>query len=198
MPKAAWVGIYWLPSTLLTLASFALATLRTMRSRSQKPLSPWKLMLRDGLNLYGTVALVQLINFVFWFAMPLSSGPDHDRDPVKTLVTSMAAVLSVTMTLRIVLGVRGTLANGGSFAPSASHATSSNTISGTGSGTHNSARARATFTLDSIQARSVPPTNAKDNVADWDSVPEGKVPGLGEPEEEPGVKITVDTAVNYK
>jgi hypothetical protein len=198
MPKHAWVGIYWLPSTLLTLTSFGLATARTIHSRSQKPLSPWKLMLRDGLNLYGTVALVQLINFIFWFAMPVSTGEDRGRDPVKTLVTSMTAVLSVTMTLRIILGVRGTLVNGGSFTPSASHGTGSHTVSGTGSGTNNSARARATFTLDSMQAHSVAPPNTKEPVADWDSVPEGKVPGLGETEEEPGVKITIDTAVDYK
>lgn len=35
---------------------FALAISRSMQSLQVKPLSPWKLMLRDGLNLYAVSA----------------------------------------------------------------------------------------------------------------------------------------------
>jgi hypothetical protein len=48
--------------------------------------------------------------------------PTDPSDPIKTIVTSMAAVLTTSMTLRIILSVRGTLAHGGSFALSASSA----------------------------------------------------------------------------
>ena len=37
---------------------------------------------------------------------------------IRTIVTSMAAVLTASMTMRIILAVRGSLANGGSFAVS--------------------------------------------------------------------------------
>jgi hypothetical protein len=70
-PKGNWVGIYWLSATLVYTASvsplmllivptcllntiqFALAVIRSYNSLQSKPLTPWKLMLRDGLNLYG-------------------------------------------------------------------------------------------------------------------------------------------------
>ena len=34
-------------------AQFGLAVMRSVESLQTRPLSPWKLMLRDGLNLYG-------------------------------------------------------------------------------------------------------------------------------------------------
>ena len=73
-PKHAWVGIYWVAPTLLYTVSvrsapfnllsvpsltltchpqFGLALLRSIKSLEVKPLTIWKLMLRDGLNLYG-------------------------------------------------------------------------------------------------------------------------------------------------
>ncbi|KAG6876303.1 hypothetical protein C0993_004170 [Termitomyces sp. T159_Od127] len=68
-PKHNWVGIYWLAPTLLytvsvrpalsssfpaqPISQFALALVRSVKSLQAKPLSLWKLMLRDGLNLYG-------------------------------------------------------------------------------------------------------------------------------------------------
>jgi hypothetical protein len=71
-PKHSWVGVYWVSATLLYTASvrsvvsvtfssstdsslwqFALAVNRSVKSLSVKTLSPWKLMLRDGLNLYA-------------------------------------------------------------------------------------------------------------------------------------------------
>ncbi|KAI0304367.1 hypothetical protein B0F90DRAFT_1243530 [Multifurca ochricompacta] len=111
-PKHNWVGVYWLSITLFYTASLALAVNRSIQSLSTKTLSPWKLMLRDGLNLYGAIWFVNMVNMLFWFIIK----PDSDGDSIKTIVTSMAAVLTTTMTLRIILSVRGTLYYGGSFA----------------------------------------------------------------------------------
>ena len=76
-PKQNWVGIYWVaPTVLYTLSvsvlsshvtplfskkkylvsffiQFGLAVMRSVESLHARPLSVWKLMLRDGLNLYG-------------------------------------------------------------------------------------------------------------------------------------------------
>jgi len=154
-PKANWVGIYWLAPTLLYTVSFALALKRSVDSLQNKPLSPWKLMLRDGLNLYGAIWLVNMVNMLFWFIM--RPDPDLQHDPIKTIVTSMAAVLSTSMTLRIILSVRGSLSGGGSFALSAAS-------SGAGSASRTthvlSARSGAptevaanTFTLDEMRSK---------------------------------------------
>ncbi|TCD65097.1 hypothetical protein EIP91_003071 [Steccherinum ochraceum] len=117
-PKHNWVGIYWLSATLLYTASLVLAVNRSLKSLSLKPISYWKLMLRDGLNLYGAIWGVNMVNMLFWFIMT----PTGIEDPIKTIVTSMAAVLTTSMTLRIILSVRGSLVSGGSFAvTSASH-----------------------------------------------------------------------------
>ena len=61
-----------------------------------------------------------MVNMIFWFV----ASPNSDRDTIKTIVTSMAAVLTTTMTLRNILSVRGSLAQGGSFAGSSSAAAS--------------------------------------------------------------------------
>jgi hypothetical protein len=82
-PKATWVGIYWIAPTLLYTASFALALMRSLSSLNIKPMTSWKLMLRDGLNLYAAIFLVNLANMLFWFIMP-ATGPE---DPVKTIIT---------------------------------------------------------------------------------------------------------------
>lgn len=84
-------------------------------------------MLRDGLNLYGAIWIVNLTNMIFWFVAP----PTDERDTIKTIVTSMAAVLTTTMTLRIILTVRGSLAYGGSFVGSSGAAASSGGSHGT-------------------------------------------------------------------
>ncbi|EIW59210.1 uncharacterized protein TRAVEDRAFT_147114 [Trametes versicolor FP-101664 SS1] len=119
-PKSNWVGIYWLSATLTYTASFALAVQRSLRSLDIKPLSYWKLMLRDGLNLYGAIWAVNMVNMLFWFIIK-PTGPE---DPVRTIVTSMAAVLTASMTMRIILSVRGSLVSGGSFAVSSGSAPS--------------------------------------------------------------------------
>ncbi|XP_006462734.1 hypothetical protein AGABI2DRAFT_73048 [Agaricus bisporus var. bisporus H97] len=199
-PKHNWVGIYWVAPTLLYTVSFGLALVRSLKSLQNKPLSPWKLMLRDGLNLYGAIWLVNMVNMLFWFIMT-PTGPE---DPVKTIVTSMAAVLTTSMTLRIILSVRGKLDYGGSFALSgvtASHASrSGHVVSG----------------RSAVQTNmSLPPQNI--DLADMRSKPE--VEWASKPEHEwsdnkssvndtdakpnlldgsnPGVKITVDREVDY-
>ncbi|EJD37232.1 hypothetical protein AURDEDRAFT_116916 [Auricularia subglabra TFB-10046 SS5] len=115
-PKHNWVGIYWVAPAVFYLTTFALAVTRSLQSLQVKPLGYWKLMLRDGLNLYGAIALVQLVNVLFWFI----ARPTDEKDTIKTIVTSMAAVLTTTMTLRIILSVRGSLAQGGAYAGTSS------------------------------------------------------------------------------
>ena len=82
-PKETWVGIYWVAPTVLYTVSFALALMRSIDSLQTRPLSPWKLMLRDGLNLYGAIWLVNMVNMIFWFVIK----PTGTNDPVKTIVT---------------------------------------------------------------------------------------------------------------
>lgn len=123
-PKHNWVGIYWLSATLFYTASFAMALKRSIQSLSVKSLTPWKLMLRDGLNLYGAIWFVNMVNMIFWFVIT----PDSDADTIKTVVTSMTAVVTTTMTLRIILSVRGPLYYGGTF--SGTGTTSASTRSG--------------------------------------------------------------------
>ncbi|EKM51479.1 uncharacterized protein PHACADRAFT_261628 [Phanerochaete carnosa HHB-10118-sp] len=119
-PKHNWVGLYWLSATLLYTASLVLALRRSFRSLKDKPISYWKLMLRDGLNLYAAIWAVNMVNMLFWFIVK-PTGPD---DPIRVIVTSMAAVLTTSMTLRIILAVRGSLAKGGAFAGRSGHAQS--------------------------------------------------------------------------
>ncbi|KDQ15141.1 hypothetical protein BOTBODRAFT_303603 [Botryobasidium botryosum FD-172 SS1] len=106
-----WVGIYWLVPTIFFTAALGLAIARSVRSLRDKPLGPWKLLLRDGLNLYATIWVVNIINMLFWFI----ARPTDSADTIKTIVTSMATVLTVTMTMRIILNIKGTLNHGGSF-----------------------------------------------------------------------------------
>ncbi|GLB38498.1 hypothetical protein LshimejAT787_0503630 [Lyophyllum shimeji] len=201
-PKHNWVGIYWVAPTLLYTVSFGLALMRSINSLQAKPLSPWKLMLRDGLNLYGAIFLVNLTNMIFWFVIT-PTGPE---DTIKTIVTSMAAVLTTSMTLRIILSVRGSLVQGGSFALSASTQNSSRTthVISTRSGpvptnvsTHNPGH---TFTLDDMRSK----TEADWAAHDKSSVNEGKPPILDnsdneQPRRNPavGVKITIDREIEY-
>jgi len=195
-PKQSWVGIYWVAPTLLYTLSFGLAVMRSIESLQARPLSVWKLMLRDGLNLYGTVWLVNMINMLFWFII----RPSDDRDPVRTIVTSMTAVLTSSMTLRIILSVRGGLEQGGSFALSASVGASSRSthiISGrSGNPTNGSAHPNG-FTLDDLQTKpesewAVDPDNKSSiNTVDRKTnlVPEHFI----EPNDtNMGVKITID------
>ncbi|KAF8895398.1 hypothetical protein BD779DRAFT_1433956 [Infundibulicybe gibba] len=204
-PKENWVGIYWVAPTLLYTVTFALALMRSINSLKAKPLSPWKLMLRDGLNLYGAIWLVNMVNMLFWFIMK----PTDNKDPVKTIVTSMAAVLTTSMTLRIILSVRGTLVHGGSFALSNSTGATGSSrtthVISTRSGapTNISTHAPHTYTLDEMRTK--PEVEWGVDADGKSSVNEGKggilVDGaVGEPRDAPnvaGVKITIDTEVGY-
>lgn len=203
-PKSNWVGIYWVAPTLLYTVTFALALIRSIQSLEAKPLSPWKLMLRDGLNLYAAVWVVNMVNMLFWFI----SKPTGPEDPIKTIVTSMAAVLTTSMTLRIVLSVRGTLASGGSFAGSTTHGSSRTThvISTSRSNpTGISSRIPGTYTLDEIRsgvkAEGEWDNDGKSSVHEAkgvDIVNIANDPKVGDVDNRGlGVKITIDQQVEY-
>jgi hypothetical protein len=111
-PKHIWVGIYWVLPTLVYTASFYLAVQRSLKStQGGKAPNYWYLMLRDNLNIYGAIWIVNMTNVLFWFIIK-PTGPE---DPIRTICTSLAAVLTTSMTLRIILGVRGPLSQGGSY-----------------------------------------------------------------------------------
>ncbi|KAI0075051.1 hypothetical protein K474DRAFT_1685471 [Panus rudis PR-1116 ss-1] len=202
-PKHNWVGIYWLSATLLYTASFALALIRSFKSLELKPITYWKLMLRDGLNLYGAIWLVNMVNMIYWFVIT----PTGIEDPVKTIVTSMAAVLTTSMTLRIILSVRGSLVRGGSFAvSSSSHPSRSG-------GTLSAGRPQPTNQILSLQqpapATYAVPLGNKERgewvAGDYDgknSVNDNKegVYAIDNPADPAnlGVKITVDTETDYE
>ncbi|KAF8964369.1 hypothetical protein BDZ97DRAFT_1919056 [Flammula alnicola] len=201
-PKHNWVGIYWVGPTLLYTVSFGLALMRSFESLQSRPISKWKLMLRDGLNLYGAIWLVNMTNMLFWFIVT----PTDAADPIKTIVTSMAAVLTTSMTLRVVLSIRSTLAGGGSFALSASSAGASSSRTGTthtgisthGAGVH-------TYTLDEMRGKpegewGVGDGDAKSSVHGLTAGEDGVVKvGVVEREEldTAGVKITIDREIGY-
>jgi hypothetical protein len=195
-PKQNWVGIYWVAPTLLYTLSFGLAVMRSVESLQTRPLSPWKLMLRDGLNLYGAIWIVNMVNMFFWFIM----SPTDDRDPVKTIVTSMAAVLTCSMTLRIILSVRGSLDLGGSFALSASTGNSSRStqiISARSGNPVNGSIQPNTFTLDDLRTKPEsewavgPHDKSSISIADRKN---NLIPDSREPSETStmGVKVTID------
>jgi hypothetical protein len=114
----------------------------------------------------------------------------------------MAAVLTSSMTLRIILSVRGTLIKGGSFALSASMGNSSQStqiISGRSGNPINSSVQPNTFTLDDLRTNSTKPEG------EWVVSPDNKssinladrknnlVPDSREPVETTmGVKVTID------
>ncbi|KAG8214860.1 hypothetical protein J3R82DRAFT_10026 [Butyriboletus roseoflavus] len=163
----SWVGIYWLSPTVLYATTFSLAVMRSLQTLEAKPLTPWRLMLRDNLNLYGAILLVNLVNVLFYFIMT----PTGYDDPIKTIVTSMAGVLTATMSMRIVLGVRGSLENGGTFSASGSGSSSgaSASLSGTGVGVARG-RAAPTYTIGDIhsQSKSVGAARGAKEEGTWD------------------------------
>ncbi|KAI0712219.1 hypothetical protein C8Q76DRAFT_733847 [Earliella scabrosa] len=203
-PKANWVGIYWLSATLLYTASFALAVNRSVRSLKIKQLSYWKLMLRDGLNLYGAIWVVNMVNMLFWFIIT-PTGPE---DPVRTIVTSMAAVLTASMTMRIILAVRGSLVSGGSFAVS-----SSSQPTRSGNTTHVISASRGvpggqTGPVLSLNAPRDPayavPLQAGDKAADWDGKSsvggrdqKGEIFPVESNPEQTGVRVTVESETDF-
>lgn len=180
-------------------------------------------MLRDSLNLYLAIFMIHLTNVIFFFAMPLSPSsvlgfatddPSLQlEDPVKTLVSSMAVVLTAGMTMRVILGVRSGLGRGGVYAGNStgSGGSGGSGTGGSGSGLGGVRSARGpTYTLDEINLRAAAAAEQKPEAA-WDggeakAVPAGleefnnrgaklnaPVPGYGSE----GVKITVDREVDY-
>lgn len=206
-PKHNWVGLYWLSATLLYTASLVLALQRSFRSLKDKPTSYWKLMLRDGLNLYAAIWAVNMVNMLFWFIIT-PTGPE---DPIRVIVTSMAAVLTTSMTLRIILAVRGSLANGGAFAGRSGHAQSHPS---THAVSRPAPQGGAILSLQHPQQTYNVPLGVEPKARDWaddkesDQIAEVKgddvfpieEEGAGTPthEEDPrGVQITVDTETDY-
>jgi hypothetical protein len=180
-PKHNWVGIYWVAPTLLYTATLVLALNRSIKSLTEKPLSPWKLMLRDGLNLYAAIWVVNMANMFFWFIVK----PTGTADSIKTIVTSMAAVLTTSMSLRIVLSVRGTLVSGGSFANTSGQSGSRTThIISTSRSAHTniSSQTPHTYTLDDMRSKTE---------AEW-TEGDGKAA-----DSDLGVKVTVDREVEF-
>jgi hypothetical protein len=122
-------------------------------------------MLRDNLNLYGVRLLVKslqrphsplaqatwivnLANVLFWFII----RPTGPADPIRTMLTSITAVLTTTMALRIILGVRGPLTGGGTFSGSwtsqTATSTSAHARAGAAGASRRSAGAAHTFAVD--------------------------------------------------
>ena len=142
-----------------------------------------------------------MVNVCFWFIIK----PTDEKDPIKTIVTSMAAVLTTSMTLRIILSVRGSLENGGGYASSASSGTSTHQthgISAVRSGNHPtniSTQPNQTYALGEF-SKAGPEWNgddAKSSVPDDDGA--FKSANLvSTPSGEPGVKVTVDREVGYE
>jgi len=183
--------------TLLYVVTFLLALNLSRQSLKAKPSSLWKLMLRDGLNLYGTIAVVNLVNMFFWFIVT----PTGPNDPVKTIVTSMAAVLTTSMTLRIILSVRGSLVSGGSFAGSstanASSVRTAHVLSSAIGRSGGQVGPTGVYTLDDLR------TDGQVKSNDWcpesgdadgkSSIKGDEIVNIGND----GVKVTVDTEVEY-
>ena len=141
-----------------------------------------------------------MVNMLFWFIMK----PTGIDDPVKTIVTSMAAVLTTSMTLRIILSVRGTLREGGSFAVS-----STSHPSRSGGTTHVISTNRAPTSnpvLSLQQPTSQPATyqvplegKERDWVGEYDknSVGDNKEGAFPIDPANPGVKITIDRETDF-
>jgi len=206
-PKHNWVGIYWLAPTLLYTATFILATARSIKSLEVKPLSNWKLMLRDGLNLYAAIWIVNMVNMLFWFIIK----PTDEKDTVKTIVTSMAAVLTTSMTLRIILSVRGPLDHGGSFAGASTAGTgnsrtthvisTSRSQGGVGLGTTGAVPA-ATYDLSQVSKVAeggdwTRDHDGRSSVNGSEGKEIGVLPVGAHPVGADGVKVTVDQEVEY-
>ncbi|KAL4259524.1 hypothetical protein AB1N83_008463 [Pleurotus pulmonarius] len=198
-PKHNWVGIYWLLPTLLYTVSFVLAIKRSIDSLSGpqgKPLTPWKLMLRDGLNLYGSVWAVNMVTTLFWFIMK-PTGPE---DPIKTIVTSMAAVLTTSMTLRIILNIRGPLSHGGTFTPTSSSAANTSSTASTARGgairSNNFNPTNHTLSLHQLSVAGNP-THTYTLDSGLDSGELNARPTPSDQDLSEGVKITIDKQVGY-
>ena len=143
-----------------------------------------------------------MVNVIFWFV----SMPTGPADSIRTIVTSMATVLTTTMTLRIILGVRGPLERGGAF---------SGTYSSTAATSYgrSQSHSRGTTHVISTPSRSAGQIATKDKGQTYtvDIAADGKEDAHWAPDansvndkdavflptENVGVKITVDRETDY-
>ncbi|KAG5654268.1 hypothetical protein H0H81_005514 [Sphagnurus paluster] len=118
---------------------------------------------------------------------------------METSPNSMAAVLTTSMSLRIILSVRGSLAQGGSFALSANTTTNSSrtthVISTRGAVPTNISTHGQTYTLD-VRSKTEADWASNDKASESEAKPtildsaEANNPGVG-------VKITIDREIGY-
>lgn len=158
--------------------------------------------------------IVNMINMLFWFI----AKPSNNADTIKTIVTSMAAVLTTTMTLRIILSVRGSLVRGGSFAGSSTgagsagsrhttHVVSRHTVPGSAgtpgvlninSQIGSQGIVHQTYTIDEMNAKPGSDWADNDGKSSVKEDKEGIIPAdNGSDSALPGVKITVDKEIAY-
>lgn len=145
-----------------------------------------------------------MVNVLFWFI----SKPTGTDDSIRTIVTSMTAVLTTTMTLRIILGVRGPLERGGAFSGTYS------STAATSYGGRSQSHSRGTTHVISTPARSAGAVATKDKGQTYtlDIGAEGKegapwAPDAGSVHDKDGgvfgapdgvnVKVTVDRDTDY-
>lgn len=116
----------------------------------------------------------------------------------------MAAVLTTTMTMRIILSVRGPLTSGGSFALSGHTANSSTSrtthVISTRSGgpTNITAPNAHTYTLEDMRSKTDGQWETDNKIGADEAKNTGEI-GLTREESEPhvGVKVTIDKQVGY-
>lgn len=144
-----------------------------------------------------TTWLVNMINVLFWFIIK----PDGPADSIKTIITSMAAVLTVSMSLRIILSIHGSLDYGGNFSLTTGTFTSSRTthVSNARSGNLpvNHSAPNGHYTLDDLGTKPESEwiSDGKGIVSDNDTVLKSGL--LARNSDFNGVKVTVDKEIGY-
>jgi hypothetical protein len=128
-----------------------------------------------------------MANVLFWFII----RPTGPEDSIRTMLSSLATALTTTMALRIVLGVRGPLAGGGTFSGSWGTSQATTTSAQARPGPQAASRRSAgprTYTVDvptSPNNKDAAPGPAKEGV--YTIAPESDV-ALGAP-----VKVNVNS-----
>jgi hypothetical protein len=131
-----------------------------------------------------------MANVLFWFIIT----PTGADDPIRTIITSLAAVLTTTMTLRIILGVRGPLQQGGTYSGSwtsqtAASSNQSRSLPGLGS------RSRSNPLASKVERQNTYTVDVSAAQRDAWPTPADTKEGVFSPEPEPslhGVKVTVE------
>ncbi|KAF8333441.1 uncharacterized protein EI90DRAFT_562199 [Cantharellus anzutake] len=123
-----WAGIFYLGATLVYLGAFAWVVRGSVASLKKRPMSLWKVFVRDSLGLYGTIAFANLTNTLFVFI----ATPRDNTDPIRTVTSSLSTALTVTATMRIVLS---RTSRDGTIHLDYSHPSYSSRSAGTGTGT---------------------------------------------------------------